>query len=60
VLVLGAGVKSVNIGVVIGNKLDNQIFEPIQANALGSQNSPATIFEDSRNFPPLIFILLGL
>ena len=25
--ILGAGVKSVNTGVVIGDKLDNQIFE---------------------------------
>ena len=27
IIVLGAGINSVNTGVVIGNKIDNKIFE---------------------------------
>ena len=48
--VLGAGVKSVNTGVVIGNKLDNQIFEVSHSGAWKIKISQLFSLKCSRNF----------
>lgn len=49
-LLLGAGIKSVDIGVVIDKKLDNQIFELSQLAPWKNQNLPIIIFIELTEF----------
>ena len=42
---LGAAIKSVNTGIVIGDKLDNQIFGLSQLEPWKIKNSPIIVFQ---------------